>query len=72
MALFCADRGHMRVLHLVTVMNADLLVLFNCQVTVFQQEHYLENFVQSTFDALPSESLTGEFPNAHFQSPAEV
>ena len=29
------------------------------QVTVFQQANYLENFVQSTFDALPAESLTG-------------
>ncbi|EIE27230.1 putative Phosphoglucomutase, cytoplasmic 2 [Coccomyxa subellipsoidea C-169] len=29
------------------------------KVTVFQSEHYLENFVQSTFDALPAESLSG-------------
>ena len=29
------------------------------QVTVFQQANYLENFVQSTFDALPAGSLTG-------------
>ncbi|KAK9841959.1 hypothetical protein WJX81_001206 [Elliptochloris bilobata] len=29
------------------------------KVTVFQQANYLENFVQSTFDALPAESLTG-------------
>ena len=30
------------------------------QVTEFQQEHYLENFVQSTFDALPASELKGE------------
>jgi hypothetical protein len=30
------------------------------QVTVFQQEHYLANFVQSTFDALPQSELTGK------------
>lgn len=29
------------------------------QVTVFQQDHYLHNFVQSTFDALPSEKVKG-------------
>ncbi|CAK0784856.1 Phosphoglucomutase-1 [Coccomyxa viridis] len=29
------------------------------KVTVFQQEHYLENFVQATFDALPGEKLSG-------------
>ena len=34
--------------------------MLNAQVTVFQQANYLENFVQSTFDALPAESLTGE------------
>lgn len=45
--------------------------MFAPQVTVFQQEHYLENFVQSTFDALPSESLAGEFQNAHCYSIAE-
>ncbi len=28
-------------------------------MTVFQQEHYLENFVQATFDALPGEKLSG-------------
>ena len=34
--------------------------MLNTQVTVFQQANYLENFVQSTFDALPAESLTGD------------
>jgi len=34
--------------------------LGDLQVTLFQQEHYLENFVQSTFDALPENSLTGD------------
>ena len=37
-----------------------MCVLGDLQVTVFQQEHYLENFVQSTFDALPEEKLTGK------------
>ena len=37
-----------------------ICVLGDLQVTVFQQEHYLENFVQSTFDALPEEKLTGK------------
>jgi hypothetical protein len=34
-------------------------LLRDLQVTVFQQEHYLENFVQATFDALPEDKLTG-------------
>jgi phosphoglucomutase len=29
------------------------------KVTVFKQDHYLANFVQSTFDALPSEKVKG-------------
>jgi phosphoglucomutase len=29
------------------------------KVTVFQQDHYLHNFVQSTFDALPSDKIKG-------------
>jgi hypothetical protein len=29
------------------------------QVTVFKQDHYLANFVQSTFNALPSEKVKG-------------
>jgi len=29
------------------------------QVTVFQQPHYLQNFVQSTFNALPAEEVKG-------------
>lgn len=29
------------------------------QVTVFQQEHYLHNFVQATFNALPSDKVKG-------------
>lgn len=29
------------------------------QVNVFQQEHYLANFVQSTFNALPADDLQG-------------
>ncbi|XP_024365723.1 probable phosphoglucomutase, cytoplasmic 1 isoform X1 [Physcomitrium patens] len=29
------------------------------KVTVFKQEHYLANFVQATFDALPSEKVKG-------------
>lgn len=29
------------------------------QVTVFKQDHYLHNFVQSTFDALPSDKIKG-------------
>ncbi|KAK9813312.1 hypothetical protein WJX72_012352 [[Myrmecia] bisecta] len=29
------------------------------KVTVFEQQHYLANFVQSTFNALPSEGLKG-------------
>ncbi len=37
-----------------------MCVLGDLQVTVFQQEHYLENFVQATFDALPEEKLTGK------------
>jgi phosphoglucomutase len=36
-----------------------LLPVF-AQVTVFQQEHYLANFVQSTFDALPQSELPGK------------
>lgn len=43
--LFTADGG------------APFLLLL--QVTIFQQQHYLENFVQSTFDALPAEELKG-------------
>ena len=35
-------------------------LLGDLQVTVFQQEHYLENFVQATFDALPEKKLTGD------------
>ena len=30
------------------------------QVTEFQQEHYVENFVQATFNALPQDQLQGE------------
>ena len=30
------------------------------QVTEFEQDHYLENFVQSTFNALPAAELKGE------------
>ena len=37
-------------------------LLGDLQVTVFQQEHYLENFVQATFDALPENNLTGNLP----------
>ena len=40
-------------------------VLGDLQVTVFQQEHYLENFVQSTFDALPEEKLTGKWYHSY-------
>ncbi|KAL0051937.1 hypothetical protein WJX82_004836 [Trebouxia sp. C0006] len=29
------------------------------KVTVFQQKHYLENFVQATFNALPADNLKG-------------
>jgi phosphoglucomutase len=29
------------------------------KVTVFQQEHYLHNFVQATFNALPSDKVKG-------------
>ena len=29
------------------------------QVKVFKEDHYLANFVQSTFDALPSEKVKG-------------
>lgn len=29
------------------------------QVKIFQQKHYLENFVQATFDSLPAEDLKG-------------
>lgn len=35
-------------------------MVLTAQVTVFQQANYLENFVQSTFDALPAETLAGE------------
>ena len=34
------------------------------QVKVFQQQHYLENFVQSTFNALPASDLKGIFCDA--------
>ena len=43
-----------------TIDKKSIYVLGDLQVTVFQQEHYLENFVQSTFDALPEEKLTGK------------
>lgn len=44
-----------------TVDRNAMCVLGDLQVTVFQQEHYLENFVQATFDALPEEKLTGKY-----------
>ena len=39
---------------------SDTCGLDDLQVTIFQQEHYLENFVQATFDALPEDKLTGK------------
>lgn len=32
----------------------------NAQVTEFQKPHYLANFVQSTFNALPEDKVKGE------------
>ena len=36
---------------------------------MFQQKHYLENFVQSTFNALPADDLKGSFSRSSQQPP---
>ena len=52
-----------------TLLIVTLYDVLNAQVTVFQHANYLENFVQSTFDALPAESLSGMSENSHVESP---
>ena len=46
-----------------TVLSVGLQRVCVLQVTEFQQEHYVENFVQATFNALPQDHLQGEHRN---------
>jgi hypothetical protein len=42
-----------------TFHNCSFIWIGPMQVKVFQQDHYLANFVQSTFDSLPSAKVKG-------------
>lgn len=46
---------------LLVLTSNDTVGVLPVQVTVFKQPNYLENFVQATFSALPSDKVKGNF-----------
>lgn len=46
---------------LLVLTSNDMGGVLPVQVTVFKQPNYLENFVQATFNALPSDKVKGSF-----------